>query len=348
MDKAAATLLNLKQESQHHHTLQAIHSPPASPREDGWSKLPPMHSPQEEPARTMLPSLVDRELYTESSPNSTASLFAKQADERRDSLSPCEEPNEKPQNKSLYIMFPQFKSMENGDLKRYIDDCYRELKRMPGFRPVNPPVTHSRRVAYSPPRPTRITKPRPAHVPAKVAQPKAKAIRIPATHADRDTASPTSPGRALKTPVRVRERNSASVEPQARKRAAPSKIIVTENWLQLPDYSPPTSTLDSMSMRLKVHWKGAPNDLSDDPEVGHLHPQEVEIAQDLKLPAAQYLANKRRIFEARLKSIRDRKNFTKTAAQQACNIDVNKTSQLYEAYERVGWFNEAVFSKWLT
>ena len=78
-----------------------------------------------------------------------------------------------------------------------------------------------------------------------------------------------------------------------------------------------------------------------------MHPQEIEAAAELKLFGAQYLANKRRIFIAKVNSLREGKHFTKTAAQQACNIDVNKTSKLWEAYEKSGWFDREHFEQFL-
>ena len=50
---------------------------------------------------------------------------------------------------------------------------------------------------------------------------------------------------------------------------------------------------------------------------------------------------------ARVKYMRERKNFTKTAAQNATNIDVNKTSRLWEAFDRVGWFEDSLFRQFM-
>ena len=81
-------------------------------------------------------------------------------------------------------------------------------------------------------------------------------------------------------------------------------------------------------------------DLDKDPDRELLHPQELAVAAKLRLSCAQYLTNKRKIFRARLQTLKDGKNFTKTAAQGACAIDVNKASQLWDAFNRVGWFDE--------
>ena len=133
------------------------------------------------------------------------------------------------------------------------------------------------------------------------------------------------------------------------KRAPPSKKIEGDGlkWDEMEDYSPPGSNLEQISKTLKATWRGNPLDLSEDPDRARCHSQEIAVAAELRLTCAQYLTCKRKIFQARLQALKDGKNFTKTAAQGACNIDVNKASQLWEAYDRVGWFRESWFSNWL-
>lgn len=138
--------------------------------------------------------------------------------------------------------------------------------------------------------------------------------------------------------------------PTKHKRAPPSKKVEGENanWTELPDYAPPTSDLDENNRVLKVTWHGhklLPN--PDSPDRQYLHEQEIEVAQTLRLDPAVYLTNKRKIFQARVQALRDGKNFTKTAAQSACKIDVNKASQLWEAYHKVDWFNPDWFQQYL-
>lgn len=138
-------------------------------------------------------------------------------------------------------------------------------------------------------------------------------------------------------------------QPAKHKRAPPSKKVEHDNvnWSELPNYAPSTDTLDGSLKPLKAAWHGSGLDLSTDPDRAHLHPQELAVAATLRLTGAQYLANKRKIFQARLQSIKDGKNFTKTAAQGACSIDVNKASQLWEAFDRVGWLKESNFTQFL-
>ena len=140
---------------------------------------------------------------------------------------------------------------------------------------------------------------------------------------------------------------SQSQQSNKHTRAAPSKKVENDHvhWSELPDYCPPLSSLGDQ--KLEAKWAHNPLKMDDHPDRVHLHDQEFALAQRLRLYPDQYLSNKRKIFAARFQSIKDNKNFTKTAAQAACSIDVNKASQLWEAYDKVGWFKESWFEKWL-
>jgi len=105
----------------------------------------------------------------------------------------------------------------------------------------------------------------------------------------------------------------------------------------LPDYCPPLSALPNKPNSLKVGWKGAPIDLRSDPHAHLLYPDEVHLAANLRLDCATYLTSKRRIFIKRIEAYRIGKEFRKTDAQQACKIDVNKASKLWQAFDKVGW-----------
>lgn len=226
-----------------------------------------------------------------------------------------------------------------------------ELSRIPGFGTkrdaLQPPVSNDRLDAYTANLKHKLNHPSKAGIVKTRPSPPKPRVSKPAK-----VALPPTPRKASRTVIAHRDSKSQSVEPQARKRAPPSKHAPLKaedkDWAKLEDFSPPTSTLDKPGAKpLKVTWKGSPNDLRADPEVQHMHPQEVETAAELKLFGAQYLANKRRIFIAKVECLRQGKNFTKTAAQQACNIDVNKTSKLWEAYEKSGWFDREHFEKFL-
>jgi hypothetical protein len=186
--------------------------------------------------------------------------------------------------------------------------------------------------------------------PKQAAKPKAPAAASPAR------SSPPARRRTPKSTPKARmshDFNDAAFgstqQPTKHKRAAPTKKVENDNlsWHELPDYSPPADSLDNSGKTMKVEWKTPPVSLDADPDRQHMHPQELRIAGALRLTGASYLSNKRKIFQAKLQHLRDGKNFTKTAAQTACSIDVNKASQLWEAFDKVGWFKESWFQKYL-
>jgi hypothetical protein len=120
------------------------------------------------------------------------------------------------------------------------------------------------------------------------------------------------------------------------------------DYTSIPDYSPPLDTLPKGNAKaLKAEWKGQALSLADDPDRDLLHEAELNLAGTLRLNCATYLTSKRRIFQARIEALRIGKEFRKTDAQQACKIDVNKASKLWQSYDRVGWFNPDYFRQYL-
>ena len=191
--------------------------------------------------------------------------------------------------------------------------------------------------------------------PVKPTFPSKAATKPKAARAATPTAKATTPHKRTpraQTTEEFHDRAFPSHAQQApkHKRAAPTKKVEGKEddstWRELPDYCPPIESLDLAAKPLKVQWKGNPLDISDEPDRELLHPTEYDAASELRLRPQQYLANKRRMFMARVKFLREKKNFTKTAAQNATNIDVNKTSRLWEAYDRVGWFEEKLFMQY--
>jgi hypothetical protein len=146
-----------------------------------------------------------------------------------------------------------------------------------------------------------------------------------------------SPAAQIQRSAAIR-RVSLTPEPASRRAAAPSRE--DKDFASLPDYCPPLGSLPSKANSLKVDWKGAPIDLSNDPHRALLHPDELSLAANLRLDAATYLTSKRRMFIARLNCLKINKEFRKTDAQQACKIDVNKASKLWTAFEKVGWLEK--------
>ena len=146
------------------------------------------------------------------------------------------------------------------------------------------------------------------------------------------------PGKPNSKSDRVSKRSS----PHPHRRQGP---ITREdkNFREVVDYSPPLSSIPDRPDCLKSEWKGLPLDLSKH-ELRHLlHEEELKLAAGLRLDCATYLTSKRRIFLKRVECFENSKEFRKTDAQQACNIDVNKASRLHSAYESIGWLDP----KWI-
>jgi hypothetical protein len=329
--------------------LQNLRSPPASPSASTPIQLAPISSDLSQASAARDPPLFS---HSQSDDNA-APLFddtRSEASTRSDSLEPDTRKRFFGQPKlTFHRLLETFEGPHQA--LQYLQTSMNELSRIPGFGTkrdaLQPPVINTGYDDYTAglkhklnhPSKAGITKTRPSPPKPRVSRPAKVAL-------------PPTPRKAPRAAAVHHDSKSQSVEPQTRKRAPPSKAAPLKaedkDWAKLEDFSPPTSTLDKAGAKpLKVAWKGSPNDLRGDPEIHHMHPQEIEAAAELKLFGAQYLANKRRIFIAKVECLRTGKNFTKTAAQQACNIDVNKTSKLWEAYEKSGWFDQEHFEKFL-
>ncbi len=185
-----------------------------------------------------------------------------------------------------------------------------------------------------------VVRPTPARV-SKPEKPKSKRATV---------RQPPTAKMAPQPPAGVPRRASgrpASSTPEPRNRlVAPSRE--DKDFPSLPDYCPPLDSLPPKANSLKVDWKGNPLDLSRDPFIGLLHPDERSLAAGLRLDCATYLTSKRRIFMRRLDCAKIHKEFRKTDAQQACKIDVNKASKLWMAYEKVGWLDAKFMRRFMS
>ncbi|KAM7195582.1 putative swirm domain containing protein [Naviculisporaceae sp. PSN 640] len=150
---------------------------------------------------------------------------------------------------------------------------------------------------------------------------------------------PPRPIRATSTSGRGTIQVSATPEPRTQRISSKED----KDFMSLPDYCPPLSTLIATPNALKVDWKGNPLDLGKDPYKHMLHADELRLAAGLRLDCATYLTTKRRIFIERVKCAKNPKEFRKTDAQKACHIDVNKASKLWTAFDRAGWFDLKYF-----
>lgn len=249
--------------------------------------------------------------------------------------------------------WPAFGVSTSMDARDYYRRRVNELQAVPRIRGTLPPPTKSKspaRDSISEQQVRRLTRP------AGVSKPRTQS-RV----ASRQKASVATPSvQRTSTSRKKTPKASPSSDQQdgswtashatKHKRAPPSKKVEDRDvhWTELTDYSPPTSTLDAGGKKLSAWWdNGHSKPLEEDPDVHHLHPQEKHIAETLRLEGHKYMYNKRKIFQARLQALKDGKNFTKTAAQGACNIDVNKASRLWDAYNGAGWFDESWFEQFL-
>jgi hypothetical protein len=331
--------------------IQDPRSPPASPSASTHIQLAPISTDLSQASAARDPPLFSHS----QSDNHAAPLFDDAERSPRDSLQPVESNTLLEEESEPKPIFRRLLTNFDGPhpALEYWRASMEEMSRIPGFGSkkaiaLHPPVTNTRLDDYTARIKHKLNHPSKAGITKTPRHPQLKPM---ASKPAKVAALPT-PRKAPRAVAGHRDPKSQSVEPQARKRAPPSKHAPLKaedkDWAKLEDFSPPTSTLDKAGAKpLKVAWKGSPNDLRADPEVQHMHPQEVETAAELKLFGAQYLANKRRIFIAKVECLRQGKNFTKTAAQQACNIDVNKTSKLWEAYDKSGWFDREHFEKFL-
>jgi hypothetical protein len=193
--------------------------------------------------------------------------------------------------------------------------------------------------------PARRVSPKKTTKPKTLRAPKADRVLKPS-----QTAAGPRPVRAnpitVPPPARIVGPIRTRITPEPHRRTvAPNRE--DKNFASLPDYCPPLDSLPPKPHCMKIDWKGQPIDLSKDPNRDLLHAEERELAGSLRLDCATYLTSKRRIFERRLECARTGKEFRKTDAQQACNIDVNKASKLWLAFDKVGWLDVKWVHKWL-
>ncbi|KAJ4408458.1 hypothetical protein N0V82_009687 [Gnomoniopsis sp. IMI 355080] len=171
-------------------------------------------------------------------------------------------------------------------------------------------------------------------------------------------ASATGPHNSPKVTKSGRQTAKPRVKASPAAEEKKSKVSKTQtvdiDYNHIPDYCPPMETLNSMKMSIPSVSNPRPFEENELQLLPLLHPQEQDLARNLRISPATYLTTKRRIFVDRLhfyhyeKQRRDEeeaegktfvKDFKKTHAQNAGKIDVNKSSKLHEAFDSVGWFD---------
>ena len=240
------------------------------------------------------------------------------------------------------------------DAENYYRNCYAELKQLAVLRRTLPLPSRSQnftpdtasadgRQLSKLTKSAGVSKPRPN---PKKAAAKAQAPAAPVAATNPSQKPVVSRRRAPKARVPAQDARETPAAGQGKHtRKAPTKQPEFNGlaWYEIDDFTPPLATLDASSKDLHVEWKGTKKYLSQDPDREHLHPQELRIASDLRLDGKVYLNAKRLIFKAKVKALQEGRGFSKTHAQTAVKMDVNKASQLYEAFDRVGWFDRRHF-----
>jgi hypothetical protein len=158
-----------------------------------------------------------------------------------------------------------------------------------------------------------------------------------------------SNGRTSSTKKRSNTEESA---PEAKRmRAAAVKKEKPQRYTQVVDYCPPLlTTLERQPPIKPFMQKGNRISHRNDPDLHligvELCSTEAQFAEVNQLDINKYLINKRKIFEGRVRHhLQGGRGFTKTHAQGAAIIDVNKASRLWEFYDQAGWFNIELFTK---
>lgn len=162
-----------------------------------------------------------------------------------------------------------------------------------------------------------------------------------------NTNSDSAPVSRPSTPVRKRLPTNSSTPSTPKRQRTATPIAYNYDYKKIEDFCPSLDTLPANNKCLKTDWKGQSMDLSTDPLINELHPAEVVLASILRLPCAVYLDSKRRIFQEKVKRMKYNLPFRRTDAQKSCKIDVNKASRLFATFEKVGWFDESHFQKYL-
>ncbi|KAI8391634.1 uncharacterized protein BYT42DRAFT_557553 [Radiomyces spectabilis] len=114
-------------------------------------------------------------------------------------------------------------------------------------------------------------------------------------------------------------------------------LSLSDEAVMEPQWVPSLEVFDNRPP-VRVVWKGSPLPINHLPYYERLHPGEVAIASTLRLTPEQYLKCKRTLVLAAQDFARHGMSFRKSDAQKFCRIDVNKTSTLWCAFNRLGWF----------
>ncbi|ORZ18819.1 Homeodomain-like protein [Absidia repens] len=115
-------------------------------------------------------------------------------------------------------------------------------------------------------------------------------------------------------------------------------LAVEDKQAYDPSWIPLWTSFDK-NPNIHVYWKGSSLCIASLPYIEALHPNEKNIASTLRLTPEQYLKCKRALILNAQIFYQRGLVFRKSDAQKVCRIDVNKTSCLWGAFNRLGWFH---------
>jgi len=247
--------------------------------------------------------------------------------------------------------------IQHHDLKRYLEN---EKARIGRMKPLKPrPV-----VAAPPPEPpVRRSHKRGASGNVKRGRPVSTArsprVRPPVDFQTATRANGTSNSAIEVRPIKVPRPRPApkAVDPNAPPKVSKGQRTDAEFEEALtltasPIYYPPTDNLDKLGPNaMKVEWKSSKKVYSPQEYTRFqglkdvkFHPKEIDLAGTINMVHfAQYEESKRLIFTLWYERKSKGLSFTKTHAQQAAHVDVNKASALWTAFDKVHWFSDEAF-----
>lgn len=243
------------------------------------------------------------------------------------------------------------------DVKRYLESQKAKIGRMKPLKPrpvATPPVEVT---------PAKRSHKRGASGNVKRGRP--VATRSPRTRppvdfqtSTRTTGTPITDGVMEPRPAKVARRPAPKVvDPNAPPKVSKGQRTDAEfeealASIATPIYYPPTDNLDRLGPNaMKVEWKSSKKSYSSAEYTRFqnlkdvkFHPKEVDLAGTINMVHfAQYEESKRLIFRLWFERKSLGMSFTKTHAQQAAHVDVNKASALWTAFDKVNWFSDEAF-----
>jgi hypothetical protein len=273
--------------------------------------------------------------------------------------------NDEPETKRLKATAPRgewfvVKYTRHHDLKRYLEEQKARIGRMKLFNPRARSVVATLQVTETPVRRSHkrgasgnIKRGRPV---ATIRSPRVKAVVDfnTSTRAN-GTVDPVIDARSIKvarprpTPKPVDPNAPPKVSKGQRSDAEFEEALIAT---ASPIYYPPNDNLDRLGPNaMKVEWKSSKKlytsqEYTRFPSLKDVkfHSKEVDLAGTINMVHfAQYEESKRLIFQFWYERKSKGMTFTKTHAQQAAHVDVNKASALWTAFDKVSWFSDEAF-----